>query len=134
MLTEAGDIYRVDSGEYDGQAWRAETDLTAGRNIDVKHIQKVQILADVGGGSSLRADLLYYGEDGSVRERKVFDCANQSGDLKRKTIRVVPRLTAHWGVKLRLSGVGFSRVYQAEITLKGGGALYGGKYGDPESR
>jgi hypothetical protein len=121
LLTEGGNIYRIDSGDYAGQAWSAETDLTAGRTIDIKHIQKIQILADVGAGSAIKAHLIY---DGENDPQEIYSYTNALGVEKRAVIRVVPRNTAHWGVKLRLSGTGFSRVYQAEITLKGGGELY----------
>jgi hypothetical protein len=130
MLTGEGNIYRyrIDSDAYAGQPWSAETDLTAGHTIDIKHIQKIQILADVAAGSTIRAHLIYYGENTSIDTQQIYNYTNQSAGTKRAAIRVVPRNTAHWGVKLRLSGTGFSRVYQAEITLKGGGTLYGGEY------
>jgi hypothetical protein len=121
MLTAGGTIYRVDSGDYNGQSWSAETDLTAGQTIDIKHIQKIQILADVGAGSTIKAHLIY---DGENNPQEIYSYTNALGVEKRAAIRVVPRNTAHWGAKLRLSGTGFSRVYQAEITLKGGGEMY----------
>jgi hypothetical protein len=128
MLTGGGNIFRIDTGDYDKYDWSAETDLTAGHTVDIKHIQKVQILVDVAAGSVIEADLIYYGENNSVKTRQIYSYTNQDTGEKRAVIRVVPRNTAHWGVKLRLSGTGFSRVYQAEITLKGGGMLFGGEY------
>lgn len=124
MLTEEGNLYRIDSDEYNNQNWAAETDLTAGKTIDIKHIQKVQILADIAPGSTINAYLLCDDETFSPSIEPIYTCQNTTDIQKTATIRVVPRKTAHWGAKLRLSGTGYCRIYQAEITLKGGGELY----------
>lgn len=128
MLTkddeEQGHIYRVDTDDYFGQRWKAETDLTLGRTVDIKHIRKVQLLADLAPGSSLRASLIYNEGSRGEREEVIFERGNGSEREIRTAIRVVPRLTAHWGAKLRLEGEGFCRIYQAEISVKGGGELF----------
>jgi len=138
MLTANCTIYRVDSNNYyqpdtwvayNNYPWAAETDISAGHTIDIKHIQKVQILADIAPGATVNAYLLKDGEkyNPSVHN-PIYSYTNTEGAQKKIVIRVVPRNTAHWGNKLRVSGVGFCRVYQAEITLKGGGELFGGVY------
>ena len=128
MLVETNDgtsaIYRIDTGDYDGQEWAAETDITAGKTIDIKHVQKVQILADVAAGSEIRAYLLRDGERFSEKMEPIYRFKNETETTKKAALRVVPRMTAHWGSVLRLSGVGYSRIYQAELTMKGGGELY----------
>lgn len=128
MLTKdfggGGHLYRVDTGDYLGQSWRAETDLTLGRTVDIKHIRKVQLLCDIAPGSSLRASLILGEGSRDERGEVIFERTNSSEREIRTAIRVVPRQTAHWGAKLRLSGEGFCRVYQAEISLKGGGELF----------
>ena len=125
MLGANGSIYRIDSGKFEEQEWAAETDISAGHTIDIKHVQKVQMLADVEAGSTIKAYLLRDGEVFNADLHKpIYKYKNEGSAQKKVTVRVVPRNTAHWGYKLRLSGTGYSRIYQAEITLKGGGELF----------
>lgn len=129
LVDGTGRITRLDTGNFAGQSWRAETDLstalTGGRNtVDIKHVQKVQLLADMEPGSSLKAELIYNDVSGSKRTEKVFEKTNAENRVIRLPIRVVPRNTAHWGVRLALSGEGFVKIYHAQITAKAGGELY----------
>lgn len=124
MLTKTGKIYQIDTNDYQGQEWAAETDLTAGQTVDIKHIQKIQILADIEKGSELRAYLIYDNEKFDENKSHLVYDSGIAEKTKKAAIRVVPRMTAHYGAKLRLCGTGYSRIYQAEITLKGGGEIY----------
>ncbi len=124
MLTKTGTIYQIDTNDYQGQEWAAETDLTAGQTVDIKHIQKIQILADIEKGSELRAYLIYDDEEFDENNSHLVYNSGTAEKSKKAAIRVVPRMTAHYGAKLRLCGTGYSRIYQAEITLKGGGKVY----------
>lgn len=119
LLGSDGYIYRMDTENYN-HAWYAETDLYLGKSIDIKHVQKIQILAEMEAGSNLSAYLLY---DNDVFDEntshKVYEA---STDIHRYvTIRVVPRKTANYGFKLHICGYGFVKLYQMEIKMTGGG-------------
>ena len=122
MMSESG-IYRIDTKDYEGQKWLAETDIGLGKSVDIKHISKVQLLCDIDAGSSLKVSLVYDEGSGGEREEVIFERKNSSKKI-RAAIRIVPRKTAHWGARLRIEGVGYACIYQAEITVTSGGELY----------
>ena len=123
MMTKSG-IFRVDTNDYEGQKWLAETDITLGRSVDIKHISKLQLLCDINAGSSLRVSLIYDPGSRDESEEVIFERKNASGNTIRAAVRVVPRKTGHYGAKLRLEGEGYSCIYQAEMTSVSGGELY----------
>jgi len=124
MLCGDGWIYRLDTGNY-SHDWSAETDLYSGGTSEIKHIQKAQILADIGAGARLEAHLLYDGEafDANASHR-ICSVTNTGVTEKKTVIRAVPRQTANHSFRLRLSGFGFVRVYRLELYLKEGGELH----------
>ena len=133
MLTRhddgTGSVYRMDTGIYTDQPWSAETDLSLSLNsksgtVDIKHIQKFQMLAEIAPGSWLAATLIYNDGSGTERSSVVFRRRNNGNKTIRVPIRVIPRLTAHWGARLRLEGEGWVKVYQIELTAKAGGELF----------
>jgi hypothetical protein len=44
--------------------------------------------------------------------------------IGKKPIRVKPRNTAHYGIKLHFEGVGYAKLYELEIFTQYGGELY----------
>lgn len=123
MLTDDNTIYKFNDENYDHD-WACETDFYTGGTIDIKHIRKIQIYADVDVGSSIKVSIIYdsNADDNTV----VYDYVNTGEAMKKIPIRVLPRKSACYGYKIRIEGHGYVRVYQMEITLTGGGELYNG--------
>ena len=57
MLTDDNKIYKLNDMEYN-HSWALETDFNVEGTINIKHIQKIQILAEIASGSALRAYIL----------------------------------------------------------------------------
>lgn len=123
MLADDNKIYKLNEENYDHD-WACETDFYTGGTIDIKHIRKIQIYADVDVGSSIKVSIIYdsNADDNTV----VYDYVNTGEAMKKIPIRVLPRKSACYGYKIRIEGHGYARVYQMEITLTGGGELYNG--------
>lgn len=120
MLTSDGEVLKLDSGEYDHD-WSFETELITNATVDIKHIKKLQLFADIAKGAKVRVYLLYDGEE--------FDPASatpayESTSFGQKPIRVKPRMSAHYGVKLRIEGRGYVKLYSLELCCEPGGDLY----------
>lgn len=122
MLCEDGYIYKLDTGNYD-QDWSFETDLITNETVDIKHIKKIQMFADIAYGAEMKVYILYddeeFDEDAS---HLVYE--SKSGDRGQKAIRVKPRQTASYGIKLHVEGHGYVRLYEAELVMESGGTLY----------
>ncbi len=119
MLASDGILYKLDSGEYDHE-WLFETDLFTNETVDIKHLEKLQVLADMGEGSNMRIDVVYY--DNNSFQKTVT--AYEAEGAGRKTIRVKLRSSASYGIKLRLSGKGYVKLYGIELFVASGGDLY----------
>lgn len=124
MLCEDNKIYKLDSGLYDHD-WAFETDFYTGDTVNIKHIKKLQMLADVRAGSKLKVYILYDGEAFDEEQTEcLYDFENDSAVEQKVSIRILPRRTANYGFKIRVEGFGFSRIYQLGYTLAAGGELY----------
>lgn len=120
MLTAGGDIYKLDSGKYEDE-WAFETDLITAQTVDIKHLRKMQLLADFAEGAHLDIYALYGDEE--------FDAATShllysGGGAGQKVIRVKPRKTANYGVKLHFEGYGYIKLYEMELHIEAGGELF----------
>lgn len=119
-LCEDGVIYQLDTNEY-GE-WSFETDLFTNETVDIKHIKKLQMFADIGVDSGIKVYFLYDNEVFNAEESHlVYDSNGAEG---RKAIRVKPRQTAHYGFKVHVEGHGYVRLYEMEIEMQAGGGLY----------
>lgn len=117
-------IFKMDTTNWQHD-WYLETDLFLGKSIDIKHIKKLQLLADVDAGSTLKIHILYDDESfNSVTSQQVYSFTNATGITKMVPIRIVPRMTASYGFKLRISGYGYVKLYQLELFVANGGELY----------
>ncbi|NLG52384.1 MAG: hypothetical protein GX541_00155 [Clostridiales bacterium] len=119
-----GYIYRLDSGDY-SHNWAFETDIYTGKSIDIKHIRKIQMLAEAAAGA--RIDVYLLCDDEKFNEstsQKVYSHTNNTGKARLLPIRFTPRKTANYGFRLRAAGTGYVRVYRLELTLRAGGELY----------
>ncbi len=115
MLCEDGYIYKLNSGDYGD--WYAITDFVTNRTIDIKHIRKIQLLADIKQGSNLKVYIKY---DNNTAWEEIYS----STSYGQQRIVITPKITANYGYKLKFSGKGYVKLYQMEIRTKEGGDLY----------
>ena len=139
MLCDNGTIYKMDTGKY-RQAWSFETDLITNKTVDIKHIKKLQMLVDIP--TTTANDHNYADEDNTPANLKVyilyddevFDNMEPAEKAKRLVytsnkygrlpIRVKPRKTSNYGFKLHFEGAGYVKLYELEIFVEQGGAMY----------
>jgi hypothetical protein len=128
MLCANGNVYKLDSGDYDVH-WGFETDLITSKTVDIKHIKKIQMLVEHSSSANMQVYILYDDEmydkmSSEEREKRlVYDTRGQSGKYP---IRVKPRKTANYGFKLHIEGYEYVRLYELEIFIEAGGDMYVG--------
>ena len=110
----------MDTGEYEHE-WSFETDLITAETVDIKHIKKLQLFADVAEGAHVDVYILYGDEKFDATNSHLLYSSDGSGQ---KTIRVKPRRTANYGFKLHFEGYGYVKLYEMEISVEAGGDLY----------
>lgn len=120
MLCANGYVYRMDTGDY-GHSWSFETDLMTSGTVNIKHLKKMQMLADIANGARIKVYLLQDGEDFDEGSSLIVYDSTGYG---RKPIRVKPRLTAGYGIKLHVEGYGYVKLYELELYYERGGELY----------
>lgn len=120
MLLENGEILQIDSGSY-SHNWSFETDLITNETVNIKHIKKLQILAEMAANAKIQVYILYDNEEFDANTSHLV-YSGQGGS--KKAIRVRPRRTAHYGIKLHVEGYGYVRLYELEIGLETGGDMY----------
>lgn len=121
MLCGNGVVYRIDSGSYNHK-WKCETDLITNHTVDIKHIKKLQMLADIAEDANIKVYILYDDEAFGSTSHLVYS-GTGSGSGK-KPIRVKPRKTANYGFKLHFEGEGYVKLYELEIFTEAGGELF----------
>ncbi len=124
-LCDDGVVYRIDTNDYSHE-WAFETDLITNETVDIKHIRKMQMFADIGENAWLKVYMLYDDEEfpDDDEEFKKSRLVYSSEGTGRKTIRVKPRKTANYGVKLHIEGYGYIKLYELELDIEAGGELY----------
>ena len=123
-LSSSAKIYRLDTDDYDHD-WSVETDFFTNNTVDIKHIGKLQMLADIAPQSTLKAYILYDDEEFDENtSHKIFERKNEGEKTAKVPIRVIPRKTANYGFKIHIEGHGFSKLYQMELLITGGGEKY----------
>jgi hypothetical protein len=133
MLMHDGIVYRLDTDAYT-QEWAFETDFSTGtsyssdtaQSLDINHISKIQLLADVGKGAAFSVYAVYDDEDFSQfskdkKAERLIKCVDAEGI---GVLRVYPRLTSHYRYKLHFEGSGYVKLYNLEISLRRGGELH----------
>ena len=120
-------LYRVDTGRYDGR-WSFETDLITNQTASIKHLKKVQMLLDIPemisgmtNYANVKVYALYDGEEFSSDSQLVYDSKGRKGKL---AVRIKPRKTANYGIKLHVEGEGYVKLYELELFVENGGDLY----------
>ena len=120
MLCKDGIIFKMDSGDYE-HVWNFETDLFTNETVDIKHIKKMQMFADIAPGASIKVYMLY---DNEKFNENSSHLVYKSVGYGQTPIRVKPRQTANYGVKLHVEGAGYVRIYELELFIESGGGLY----------
>lgn len=121
MLTAGGAIIKLNSGIYDGVNWWLETDIHLDKTIDIKKIRKIQLLADLDAGSTIK---IYKFLNSDATRELLFEAENSGNDIVRVPTRISPKKTASYGFKLQISGTGYVKLYQLEISVYNGGELF----------
>ena len=122
------DIVELNTENYEGQKWFAETDImmndTAGNyTIAPKRINKIAMLAEMNPGSTLEISVIGADEDYEDDDVVKKSYVNESDEVKTVPIRLNIKKKADYGLRVRVSGEGFSKVYSMEITYTDGGTL-----------
>lgn len=129
MLTSNGDtqrIYRIDSGVYTNVEWSFDTDIMTSSSADIKHLTKLQVLADLEEGSEINVYAVYDNDAFDENTSQLlYSRANVTGRKITVPIRVKPRLSVHCGCMLHFCGKGYVKLYSMEIFTSEGGGLYG---------
>lgn len=120
MLLDDGYVYKLDSGNY-AHNWSFETDLITNETVDIKHIKKIQMFADIASGANTKAYILY---DDEEFDEDTSHLVYSSTGYGQKPIRVKPRQTASYGIKLHIEGYGYVKLYELELFMENGGDLY----------
>ena len=124
MLCRNGYIYRLSTKDY-SHSWSFETDITANKTANIKHIRKIQLMAEFKSGASLKIYGIYQNSsDGTSSGKEVLLYESPVGILGRHAIRFKPRMTAECTFKLRFEGSGYIKLYQMETGITGGGELF----------
>ena len=139
MLCDNGKIYKLDSNQYK-HSWSFETELITSQTVNIKHIKKLQLLVDIpekineqynfgdddGTPADMRMYILYDDEnfDEMSPSKKAQRLVYTSKKYGKFPIRVKPRKTANYGFKLHFEGTGYAKLYELEIFIEAGGAMY----------
>jgi hypothetical protein len=111
----------------DAVNWEAITDFVTNNTVNIKHIKKIQLLADIFKSSDLTISIQYDDSDTwNTIYTKTHTCAasDLGNEIVREKIVITPKKSAHFGYKIKISGIGYAKIYQMEVTLSPGGELY----------
>lgn len=120
-------LYKLNSGVYASQNWSFETDLMTRQNaptVNIKHIKKIQLLADIKSGARIKVYALYDGESFNQNTSQLLYDSGVAASDKTVPIRVKARKSAHYSLKLHFEGTGFVKLYEMELFFEQGGDLY----------
>lgn len=117
----ATSVYKLNTSNYTNQKWACETDLITNNTVDIKHIKKMQMLGDFID-CDLDVYILY--DDEKFDPETSHKVYSRSELVGKKAIRVKPRNTAHYGIKIHFEGVGYAKLYELEIFTQNGGELF----------
>ncbi|MBR6603036.1 MAG: hypothetical protein IKK94_03355, partial [Clostridia bacterium] len=120
MLCADGNLYKMDTERY-SHSWSFETDLITNETVDIKHIKKIQMLADIAENANIKVYMLY---DDEKFDPDTSHLVYESKGYGQKPIRVRPRKTASYGIKLHVEGYGYVKLYEMELFIENGGDLY----------
>lgn len=117
--TYYGKIYKIDTNDYNHE-WSFDTEIMTAidgtRTVDIKHLRKIQLMADFGEGSTLEVYAIY-DEDETNKQM----LCNISGKTGVHPIRMLVRKSANHSLKLRFEGKGYIKLYEMELITTAGG-------------
>jgi len=119
-LCDNGYIYKMDTGNY-RHSWSFETDLITNETVNIKHIKKMQMFADIASGANIKVYILY---DDEEFDEDTSHLVYESAGYGQKPIRIKPRQTASYGIKIHIEGYGYVKIYELELFMENGGDLY----------
>ena len=79
------------------------------------------MLADISAGANIKVYMLY---DNETFDENTSHLVYESSGHGQKAIRVKPRQTASYGIKLHIEGYGYVKLYEMELSMETGGDLY----------
>ena len=80
------------------------------------------MMTDIADGAEFKVYFLYDDEKfDKDKSHLVYSSGGRSG---RVAVRVKPRQTAHWGIKMHVCGRGYVTMYGLELWFEAGGDLY----------
>ena len=79
------------------------------------------MFADIATGANIKAYILY---DDEEFDEDTSHLVYESTGYGQKAIRVKPRKTASYGIKLHIEGYGYVKLYELELFMENGGDLY----------
>lgn len=120
MLCDNGVVYKMDTNSYK-HSWSFETDLVTNKTVDIKHIKKLQMLAELDENADMQVYILY---DDEEFNKNTSHLVYSSAKYGRIPIRVKPRKTANYGFRLHIEGYGYVKLYELEIFIEVGGGMY----------
>lgn len=113
-------VYKMDTGVYN-HSWSFETDLITNQTVNIKHTKKIQMFADIASDANIKVYILY---DDEEFDESTSHLVYSSVGHGQKPIRVKPRQTASYGIKLHIEGYGYVKLYELELYMEAGGDLY----------
>ena len=122
-LSSFGSVFKLDTNDYTHD-WAFETDLMTNNTVDIKHIRKIGMLADIKEGASFKVYCLYDDEKFNESSHLVYDSKGRYGKTGQAAIRIKPKMTAHYGIKLHVEGTGYVKLHELELISEPGGDLY----------
>ena len=132
VLCQNGYIFMLNTDNYSDTAWSFETDLitrlsgssAAYGTENIKHIRKVQMLADVAEDAYFKVYALYNGEAFDSKASQLLYDSSARGRSGRVAVRVKLRRSANYSTKLHFEGHGYVKLYELELLTEAGGDLY----------
>lgn len=121
-------LRRIDTESYSDVAWAAETDLSTlfdgSATVSVKHLRKLQMTVYAQQNAYFKVWALYDNE--TFEEETSHLLYDSGGRYGLFPVRVKPRMTANYALKLRFEGRGYVKIYGLESFTTAGGELFHG--------
>ena len=129
MLCDDGVVYKMNTGDY-SHFWMFETDLITGGTANIKHLKKIQLLAEFAEDSRLAVYVLYGNEKHSGASHQVHDTlltgVKETPGLRVLRIRPRSSKNADYGIRLHVEGMGYIKFHALELFMEAGGDSYVG--------
>ncbi len=119
-LSGNGDLYKIDTLDNYGE-WSFETEDMTENSLDIKRIQKIKVLFDIGSSAFMNVESIMSGGRGGV----CYRYRNNTEKKRRVRGEIALRGTVDWCLRLRFSGKGYFKLLGLEIEMTDGGEIDG---------